>query len=64
MREDGGESYPHHNQKAGEEAAEVQDAIAGALDEVVRVGAARSNPVGYGSQHVGGNDQQRIVDLV
>lgn len=52
----------HHDEKPSAEPAQVQDGVAGALDEVVRVGEAAAHPVGQRRQHVRGHDQQRVVD--
>lgn len=51
----------HHAQKARAEPAEVHHGAAGALDEVVRVGAAATYPVRQRRQHVRRDDQQRQI---
>lgn len=55
-------TYAHDDEEAGQEASEVEDGGAGALDEVVRVCAATTDPVGHGGENVGGDDKQWVVD--
>lgn len=54
-------SHNHHETSA--EAAEVQYGGAGTLTKVIRVGASRADPVGDRGQHVGSDDEKRVVDL-
>lgn len=63
MSEDDGQGNSHHHHEAGAEAAEVQHGGAGTLAKVIRVGASRADPVGDRGQHVGSDDEKRVVDL-
>lgn len=54
-------THAHDDKEAGKEAADIEDGGAGALDKVVRVGAAAADPVGHGRDDVGGDDEQRKV---
>lgn len=53
----------HYHKEACDEAAEVEDGISRALDKVVWVGDAATDPVRHGRNHVGRDDEQRVVDL-
>lgn len=53
----------HDDKESREEAPEVQHGGAGALDEVVGVGAAAADPVGHGGEDVGGDDEEGQVLL-
>lgn len=53
----------HDDQEAGAEAAEIQNGVPGALDEVVRVRPAAADPVRQRREDIGSNDQQGIILL-
>lgn len=53
----------HNHKEASEEAPEVEDGGAGALDEIVGIGTAAADPVGDGGDDIGGDDEERVVDL-
>jgi len=63
VSEDGGKGDTHDHEEARDEAPQVEDRISRALDEVVRVGHAGADPVRYRGDHVGRDDEQRVVDL-
>ena len=53
----------HDHQESGAESTQIQNRRAGALDEVVWVRAVAAYPVGHGRQHVGGDNEQRVIRL-
>lgn len=61
--EDDRQGHAHDNKEAGKEAPQVKNSSAGALDKVIRVGAVAADPVGNGGDHIGGDDEQGVVDL-
>lgn len=63
MREDDREGHSHDDKEAGKEATKVEDGSARALNEVIGVGAVAADPVGYRGEHIGGDDEERVIDL-
>jgi hypothetical protein len=61
MRKDNRQGNAHDNKEASQEPAEVENGSAGALDKVIGVGALAADPVGDGSEDIGGDDKQRVV---
>lgn len=53
----------HHDEEAGQKAAKVDDAAAGALHEVVMVGGSAAYPVGQRGDDVGCSNKEREVIL-
>lgn len=53
----------HNHEETGEKAPQIQHGGAGALNEVIGIGATAADPVGYRGDDVGRNNEQRVVDL-
>lgn len=56
-------TYSHYDQESCAEASKIHYASARALNKVIGVGAPAADPVGQRRDHIGRNDQQRVVDL-
>lgn len=56
-------TYSHDHQESCAEASKIHHASARALNKVIGVGAPAADPVGQRRDHVGRDDQQRVVDL-
>lgn len=53
----------HHHKESSQEPPQVEHRGARTLDKVIRVGAATADPVGDGRDHIGRDDEERVVDL-
>lgn len=56
-------THSHHDEEACEEATEVEDGGAGALDEVIGVCASAADPVGDWGDHVCSDHKEWVVHL-
>lgn len=54
----------HDNKEAGEESSQVEHRRTATLDKVIRIRASAADPVRQRREDVGGDDEERVVDLV
>merc|ERR1711977_378412 len=59
--EENWEGNPHQHQKPRTESPEIHNRIPRTLNEIIRIGASSTDPVGQGSEHVGCNDEEGQV---